>query len=402
MINSSSGKNSDKLLFTPGPLTTSPTVKAAMLRDVGSWHFEFNERVRWIRSQLLAIAEVSQADGWEAVLLQGSGTYGVEAVFATCVPPDGRICVLVNGAYGERMLRMLEHLKIPFVALRSAEDALPSLNLLEETLAADPAITHIAAVHCETTTGILNPIAEIGRLAREHACLFIVDAMSSFGAVPIDLEADGIDFLISSANKCLEGVPGFCFVIARREPLLANENSARCLSLNLAEQFRSFEKNGQFRFSPPTHTLLAFEQALKECIAEGGVTARGARYRTNHTALIGRMMQLGFKPFLPPEIQSCIITAFHCPADVRFQFADFYRRLSDKGFIIYPGKLTHAETFRIANIGHIFLADICALVHAIAEVKQEMGFVTGESTPFETCAKWETVPLFYEPHTGTI
>jgi 2-aminoethylphosphonate-pyruvate transaminase len=363
----------DKILFTPGPLTTSPTVKAAMLHDAGSWHFEFNERVRWIRSQLLELAQVSQADGWEVVLLQGSGTYGVEAVFATCVPPEGKVCVVVNGAYGERMLRMLEHLKIPHVALHSDENALPDLVQLETLLASDSAITHVAAIHCETTTGILNPIAEIGRITRQHACLFIVDAMSSFGALPIDLEACGIDFLISSANKCLEGVPGFCFVIARRDNLLANKNHARSLSLNLIDQLHGFEKNGQFRYTPPTHTLLAFEQALKELQIEGGISARSERYQSNHALLVAGMAQMGFRPYLPPAVQSYIITAFHYPADSHFAFSEFYIGLSGKGFIIYPGKISRADTFRIGNIGHLFEDDIYRLLVAIRETISELG-----------------------------
>ena len=373
-MNSTGFLPADKLLFTPGPLTTSATVKDAMLHDAGSWHFEFNDRVQWIRRQLLTIAEVSPADGWEAVLLQGSGTNGVEAVFATCVPPQGKVCVLVNGAYGERMVRMLEHLKIEHVALRAAEDAWPDIAALEQWLHQDPTITHVAAVHCETTTGILNPIPEIGRVVRRHACAFIVDAMSSFGALPLDLEESGVDFLISSANKCLEGVPGFCFVIARRDQLLANEKHARCLSLNLADQLRGFEKNGQFRYTPPTHALLAFERALKEFFDEGGIAGRNARYRANHTALVEGMMRLGFQPYLPAALQSCIITAFHCPADTRFAFPEFYRQLSDLGFIIYPGKLTRAETFRIANIGHLFRSDILALLNAIALVKKKHEF----------------------------
>lgn len=363
----------DKLLFTPGPLTTSATVKEAMLHDAGSWHFEFNARVQWIREQLLAIAELSRADGWEVILLQGSGTYGVEAVFATCVPPEGKVCVLANGAYGERMVLMLKHLGISHVVLRSPENELPDLTLLERTLADDPAITHIAAVHCETTTGILNPVDEIGRVVKRHCCLLVVDAMSSFGAIPIDMESAGVDFLVSSANKCLEGVPGFSFVIARRDALLANEEHARSLSLNLIDQLRGFEKNGQFRYTPPTHSLLAFEQALKEFQLEGGVVARSTRYWRNHAVLIEGMKRLGFQPYLPSPIQSCIITAFHCPADPRFQFADFYWRLSGEGFIIYPGKLTHADTFRIANIGHLFEPDICALVDAVGAVIEEMG-----------------------------
>jgi 2-aminoethylphosphonate-pyruvate transaminase len=344
-----------------------------MLHDAGSWHFEFNERVRWIRSQLLELAQVSQADGWEVVLLQGSGTYGVEAVFATCVPPEGKVCVVVNGAYGERMLRMLEHLKIPHVALHSDENALPDLVQLETLLASDSAITHVAAIHCETTTGILNPIAEIGRITRQHACLFIVDAMSSFGALPIDLEACGIDFLISSANKCLEGVPGFCFVIARRDNLLANKNHARSLSLNLIEQLLGFEKNGQFRYTPPTHTLLAFEQALKELQIEGGISARSERYQSNHALLVAGMSQMGFRPYLPPAVQSYIITAFHYPADTHISFSEFYMGMSGKGFIIYPGKISRADTFRIGNIGHLFEDDIYRLLVAIRETISELG-----------------------------
>ncbi|HUC84021.1 MAG TPA: 2-aminoethylphosphonate--pyruvate transaminase [Candidatus Acidoferrales bacterium] len=385
----------DKRLFTPGPLTTSATVKQAMLHDAGSWHFDFAERVRWIRGQLLAIAGLSQADGWEAVLLQGSGTNGVEAVFATCVPLGGKVCVLSNGAYGERMTHMLSRLQIPFFVLRSNEDQLPDVALLDRVLSTDPSFTHVAAVHCETTTGILNPIDEIGRLSHRHACLFVVDAMSSFGAIPIDFEEAGIDFLVSSANKCLEGVPGFCFVLGRRDGLLANEKQARCLSLDLADQLRGFERNSQFRFTPPTHTLLAFEQALREFQLEGGLLARHRRYHDNHVRLVAGMQRLGFKPFLPPAVQSCIITAFHFPSSVRFQFPEFYRLLSDKGFIIYPGKLTHTETFRIANIGHLFEADIRALLSAVAQVQQELGFHTDpDRAANQMVGSLRVIPLF--------
>jgi 2-aminoethylphosphonate-pyruvate transaminase len=363
----------DKLLFTPGPLTTSRTVKQAMLHDAGSWHLEFNERVRWIRDQLLELAELSRADGWVSIPLQGSGTYGIESVFATCVPPGGKVCVLANGAYGERMALMLQRLKISHTVMRAPENELHDLTLLDRILSTDPTITHVAAVHCETTTGILNPVEEIGRIVKRHCCLFMVDAMSSFGAIPIDLESGGIDFLVSSPNKCLEGVPGFSFVITRRETLFANEGQARSLSLDLIDQLGGFEKNDQFRFTPPTHTLLAFEQALKELDWEGGVVARGARYWRNHAILLEGMKRLGFKPYLPSPIQSCIITAFHYPSDERFQFLEFYRRLSEKGFIIYPGKLTHANTFRIASIGHLFEPDLCALVKAVGEVMEELG-----------------------------
>lgn len=363
----------DKLLFTPGPLTTSSTVKQAMLRDAGSWHYEFNTIVKSVRERLLAVAGLAPGSGWETILLQGSGTFGVEAVLATIIPPDGKLLVLVNGAYGERIVQMAQYLKISHTALRTAEDVPPDAASVERALAADASITHVACVHCETTTGILNPITEVGRAVRQARRVYIVDAMSSFAAVPIDFAGAGIDYLISSSNKCVEGVPGFSFVFCRRADLLATEGSARSLSLDLLAQLRSFDKNGQFRYTPPTHVILAFHQALKELEDEGGVVARGARYRRNHEVLIEGMRQLGFRLYLNPKVQSYIITGFHYPADPRFSFDEFYRLLSDKGFIIYPGKLTQVNTFRIGTIGRIFESDIRGLLAAIRETLDEMG-----------------------------
>src|SRR5438034_5437491 len=332
----------DKLLFTPGPLTTSLSVKQAMLHDAGSWHFEFNAKVKWIREKLLAIAGLSPEAGWETILLQGSGTFGVEAVFATCVPPNGKVAVLANGAYGERMALMLQHLRIDHLVLRSPENSPNDPAALDRALAGDKTITHAAIVHCETTTGILNPITDVGRVVKNHRRAYIVDAMSSFAAIPIDFAAAGIDFLISSANKCIEGVPGFSFVVCRRDALLACEGYPRCLSLDLLDQLKGFEKNGQFRYTPPTHSVLAFEQALKELEQEGGAVARGTRYLQNHDLLVRGMQKLGFRIYLDPKVQSCIIASFHFPDHPGFSFEEFYRRLSEKGFIIYPGKISQA------------------------------------------------------------
>ncbi len=355
----------DPLLFTPGPLTTSLSVKQAMLHDAGSWHFEFNALVARVRARLLEIAGLPPADGWEAILLQGSGTYGVEAVFQTGVPPHGKVAVFANGAYGNRMLQMLAHARIDHVALCTPENVPAKPEALDQLLKTDPAITHVAAVHCETTTGILNPIEAIGRVARSHGKVYVVDAMSSFGGMPIDFAACGIDYLISSANKCLEGVPGFCFVFCRRAGLLACEGWARSLSLDLLGQFKGFQASGQFRFTPPTHSLLAFEQALAELDAEGGVPARAERYRQNHRVLLRGLAELGLHPYLAPEIQSYLITAFEYPKNRDFSFPAFYRGLSDKGFIIYPGKLTQVDTFRIGTIGRLFPADLEQLVDAV-------------------------------------
>ena len=365
----------DKTLFTPGPLTTSHSVKEAMLHDAGSWHVEFNAKVRWARDNLLEVARVSREGGWETILLQGSGTYGVEAVFATCVPPNGKVCVLSNGAYGERMVRMLERAKIHHAILRTPEDTPNDATALDRALAADRDITHVAVVHCETTSGLLNPITELGAVARRHGKTYVVDAMSSFAAVPIDFEASAIDYLVSSANKCVEGVPGFSFVICRRANLLACEGWARSLSLDLLDQWKGFEKNGQFRYTPPTHSILAFEQALKELEQEGGVAARGARYRRNHEVLVSGMRSLGFRPYLRPELQSYIITSFYFPNDPRFTFDAFYRRLSEKGFIIYPGKISQADLFRIGSIGRIFESDMRALLGAVRETIGELGLL---------------------------
>lgn len=371
----------DKLLFTPGPLTTSLSVKEAMLHDAGSWHFEFNGLVATIRERLLALAGVSRAQGYEAVLLQGSGSFGVEAVLQTCIPASGRVAVLSNGAYGERMIQMLQHARIAYVVLRTPENTPSDPVALDRALAADPGITHVAAVHCETTTGILNPIDELGRVTRRHRRSYVVDAMSSFGALPIDLAGWGIDHLISSANKCIEGVPGFSFVISRREALLASEGHARSLCMDLLAQLKGFEKNGQFRYTPPTHSILAFARALDELETEGGPAARRARYQRNHETLVTGMQALGFRPYLDPAVQSCIITSFLFPSDPEFTFDAFYRRLSDKGFIIYPGKISQADTFRIGSIGRLFEADIHALLAAVQQTVNELGILVECPTP---------------------
>ena len=328
--------------------------------------------MRRVRDELLRLAGLGTGGGHVAILMQGSGTFGVESVIASVIPPRGKLLVLSNGAYGERIAKMTACLKIDHHVLRGEEDTVPGADEVDAILAGDPAITHVALVHCETTTGILNPLEPIGRVVGRHGRGFIVDAMSSFGAIAIDFEAAAIDYLVSSANKCIEGVPGFSFVLARRAALEATAGFARSLSLDLLGQLRGFEANGQFRFTPPTHAILAFDQALRELAAEGGVAARGRRYAANHRKLVAGMRALGFVPFLRPEIQSSIITAFRCPEDPAFEFGEFYRRLADRGMIIYPGKLTRVETFRIGTIGRLFEADIAQLLHAIEDVLRSM------------------------------
>jgi 2-aminoethylphosphonate-pyruvate transaminase len=368
-----SSRNSDKLLFTPGPLTTSLGVKQAMLHDAGSWHYEFNELVRDLRSKLLALAGLTPTDGYEVVLMQGSGTFGVESVIGSVIPSQGRLLVIANGAYGERIAQMATRLGIQHQVLRFAEDTPADPVEIDRTLSNDASLSHVAVVHCETTTGLLNPVEAIGRDVQRRQRVFIVDAMSSFGALPLDFKSVGVNYLVSSPNKCLEGVPGFSFVFAQKANLLATAGWARSLSLDLLAQWQGFEKNGQFRYTPPTHSVLAFAEALRELEQEGGVPARRRRYETNHRRLLQGMVAMGFRTYLSPEALSCVITAFQSPPDPRFDFAKFYRGLSDRGFIIYPGKLTQAETFRIATIGRIFESDIQRLVVAVKESLQELG-----------------------------
>lgn len=363
---------SDKLLFTPGPLTTSETVKQAMLHDLGSRDAAFIELIRGIRRRLLQIGGVDDGT-YEAVLMQGSGTFAVESVISSVVPRDGKLLVAINGAYGRRMAQIAKTLAIETETIVSPEAQPIDPREIEDVLLRDPAITHVGAIHCETTTGILNPVEEVGRVVRKLQRTFIVDAMSSFGGVPMDIRGWGIDFLISSANKCIQGVPGFAFVLARRALLAEAEGRARSVSLDLVSQWKGMETDGQFRFTPPTHALLAFWQALQELEAEGGTTGRASRYAENAKILVQGMRELGFEPYLSPQHQSHVITSFYYLEHPNFDFKDVYRHLSDKGFVIYPGKLSDSDCFRIGTIGHIFPKDVRALLVAIQESLEEMG-----------------------------
>ncbi len=354
------------LLLTPGPLSTTKSVRGVMLRDWCTWDDDYNRIVSEIRRRLAALA--SAEDGFTAVLMQGSGTFCVEANVTTAVPDDGRLLVLANGAYGRRIAQIARRQRIPLAMLDSGELAPPDLQRLDAALAADPCITHVAVVHCETTTGMLNPVAEIGRVVKSHGRIFIVDAMSSFGGIPMDMAAMGADYLVSSANKCIQGVPGFGLVIARKEVLAATEGRARSLSLDLYDQWKTMEeKGGKWRFTSPTHTVRAFAQALLELEAEGGVGARYLRYVENQRRLVEGMTGLGFVPLLAPEHRSPIITAFCSPDHPDYRFDRFYGGLKERGFVIYPGKVTEQDTFRIGTIGEVYPDDIDRLLSAVGE-----------------------------------
>ncbi len=363
-----------KLLFTPGPLTTSRAVKAAMMRDLGSRDTEFIAVVREIRARLLTLGHAS-ADEYTTILMQGSGTFGIESVISTVIPPQGKLLVIINGAYGKRIAQIATVHKIENTALTYDENRQPNPQAVDAALAADPAITHVAIVHCETTSGIVNPIEAIGTIVKQHNRVYIVDAMSSFGAIPMNLAECGIAYLISSANKCVQGVPGFSFIIARRAALLATAGYARSISLDLLAQWRGLEGEGQFRFTPPTHALLAFQQALKELDLEGGVSGRAMRYRTNHDTLVEGMRALGFQEYVDPASQGYIITSFRYPSHPNFDFKKFYTALSAKGCVIYPGQVSKTDCFRIGHIGYIGRRETLKLLRAIRQTLAEMNLV---------------------------
>jgi 2-aminoethylphosphonate-pyruvate transaminase len=362
----------DKVLFTPGPLTTSRTVKQAMLRDLGSRDCEFIGLVKEIRDKLVALGQGDLRE-YTVVLMQGSGTFGLEAVVSSTVPPDGKLLVIINGAYGKRLAKIASVLKIDTITLEYSENTTPNLREIEDAIKADDKIACVSVVHCETTTGIINPIEEIGELVAKSGAKYFVDAMSSFGAVPLDLAGCHIDYLVSSANKCIEGVPGFSFALCKLRSLKETAGFARSVSFDLLDQYQGFEKNGQFRFTPPTHALVAFRQALAELELEGGVRGRAERYRKNYETLVAGMREMGFQEYLKREHQGYIITSFLYPDDPNFGFEKFYESLNQKDYVIYPGKVSDANCFRIGNIGRIFEADVKALLAAIEETITEMG-----------------------------
>ena len=361
----------DSFLLTPGPLTTSASVKRAMVHDWGSRDANF---MRINRETLDALVEIAGGQGTHvAVGMQGSGTFAVEAMLTSFVPRDGKVAILINGAYGQRARRICQVAGRAHVALETPEDTPPDLAALAALLARDTAITHVFAVHCETTSGILNPIAEIAALVATAGRRLLIDSMSAFGALPIDARAVAYDALAASSNKCLEGVPGLGFVICRREALAATRGNATTLVLDLLEQHEAMEKTGQWRFTPPIHVIAALHQAILEHRAEGGQPGRLARYAGNARLLIDGMRALGFATLLPDALQAPIIVTFHMPADPNFQFQRFYDGLKDRGYVIYPGKLTVADSFRIGCIGRLGAAEMRGALAAVREVLNDLG-----------------------------
>lgn len=347
-------------LLTPGPLTTTETVKNVMMFDHCTWDDDYKKITQEIREKLLQLAHVQESD-YTTVLMQGSGTFGVESVLSSIVPDNGKVLLLSNGAYGERAAKICQYHKIPCMHITQSYNQTPDRKNAGKLLEEHPEITHVMMIHSETTSGILNDIKSIGELAHNYGKVFVVDAMSSFAGVDIPVKDWHIDFLVSSANKCIQGVPGFSFIIANRELLKKSQGCARSLSLDLYDQWQCMEKDGKWRYTSPTHVVLAFRQALKELELEGGIAARHEHYQKNMDTLVENFEALGFKLYVDRAWQGPIIATFLYPQGKHFDFADMYAYIKERGYAIYPGKLTDADTFRIGVIGEIYQEDILKL-----------------------------------------
>lgn len=370
----------DNILLTPGPLTTTLRTKLAMLRDWGSWDSEFNAVTARLRQSLLAI--VHGQDSHVVVPLQGSGTFSVEAAVATVVPRHGHVLVLDNGAYCKRAARLTQMMGRRCTVVAFADSEPVSASVLEQHLQSDPSVTHVVMIHCETGAGVLNPLHDVAQVCERHGKGLIVDAMSSFGALPIDARTVRFDALIAASGKCLEGVPGMGFVFLRKAILDACAGNSQSLAMDLHDQYVYMEKTGQWRFTPPTHVVVALAEAVSQFEAEGGQSARLARYTDNYQTLTRGMAALGFKPFLDPSVQAPIIVTFHAPGDPRYDFRQFYAAAKARGFILYPGKLTELETFRVGCIGAIGRNEIEQAVHAVALALQDLGIASGRPREF--------------------
>ncbi|MCA0242878.1 MAG: 2-aminoethylphosphonate--pyruvate transaminase [Proteobacteria bacterium] len=358
-------------LLTPGPLSTSARTRHSMLRDWGSWDADFNQITERLRGRLLAIVNGSATH--ECVPLQGSGTFAVEAAIGTIVPRDGHVLVPLNGAYCQRIARICKVLGRRLTTIEFAEDAPVLAAAVDRALAADPSITHVALVHCETSTGILNPLQAIADVARARGKGLIVDAMSSFGALEIDARTTAFDALIAASGKCLEGVPGMGFVLVERGVLSRSEGNSPSVALDLYDQWTYMNRTTQWRFTPPTHVVAALDAALTQYLEEGGLAARGAAYAKNCAQLVAGMAAIGLRPFLPAPIQAPIIVTFLAPEDRRYDFKAFYNAVKARGYILYPGKLTTRETFRVGCMGQLGPRGISGAVAAVGEALDELG-----------------------------
>ena len=362
------------VLLTPGPLTTSDRVKAAMQRDWGSRDPAFVALGRRTFERIAVLAGAGPEH--ICVPLQGSGTFAIEAMIGSLVAPRERLLVLVNGAYGRRIVEIARRLSRKVEVFEVPETETHDTGELARRLEGAEAPDVVAMVHCETTSGLLNPLEEIATCARSFGKRLLVDSMSGFGALPLDMAGMGIEAVAASSNKCLQGVPGLSFVICNRQTLDARSGSSPSLVLDLADQARGFEADGQWRFTPPTHVVAALAEALDELAEEGGPSARLARYRESCSTLVDGLAVLGMTPVLDRALQAPVIVSFREPSEPWYSFEAFYAALERRGFAIYAGKMRDVGTFRVGTIGAIDASTMRAFVEeaglVVTELKQKL------------------------------
>jgi 2-aminoethylphosphonate-pyruvate transaminase len=364
----------EPLMLTPGPATLSMRVKRAMLHDYASGEQKMLDAIAFSRRYILDLCNGAGTHG--AVPIVGSGTSGNEAAIGTLVPENGKLLIHTNGVYGDRLVEIARKIRVPYASFRTAPFTPPTPKQFEAMLDADPAITHVMIVHCETSTGILNPVEEVAALCRKRGVALLIDAVASFGAFALDAKKLGYDAVVCSANKGLQAPPGLAWVVAKKTALEAAKGNAPSLTLDLWDQDQHLERTGMFRFTPATHLLLGMAEALREHAEEGGIEARQARFRASWRRLVDGMRQMGFRTLLEDEVASPIVATFHDPPDPNYSFKRLYDGMKARGFIIFPGRLAAANTFRLACIGIVTERDIGRALDAMAETLRQMGVTT--------------------------
>jgi 2-aminoethylphosphonate aminotransferase len=370
------------ILLNPGPATTTDTVKKSLVvPDICPREREFSVLLNEIRNDLVRI--VHGDDQYTSVLFAGSGTAVMDSVINSVIPGNKKIAVIVNGAYGERLVRIARTYKIPCLPIIFDWREKPDLKKLDRLLKNDTSVCCVALVHHETTTGILNPITEVGRIVKKYNCTYIVDAISSYAGIPIDIKESKADFLLSTSNKCIQGMAGLAFVVCKKSALESIKNyEKRSFYLDLYNQYDYLEKTGQTPFTPPVQIAYALKQAIKEYFEEGG-DRRYARYTENWKTLRSGLLDLGFTLLLKEDQESHILLTVIEPEAKNFDFEKMHDYLYDLGFTIYPGKLKQ-KTFRLANMGAIYPADITAFLTALKEYLKEHHIIlkSGTNLPY--------------------
>jgi 2-aminoethylphosphonate-pyruvate transaminase len=362
-----------EILLNPGPATTTDTVKYAQVcPDICPREKEFGELMEWICTELSLMA--GKPDRIETVLFGGSGTAADEVMISSCIPDNGKLLIIDNGAYGDRFAKIASVYKLNFEVYKSSGFEPLDIDKIKAKLI-EGKFTHFAIVYHETTTGLLNPAPELCRFCHEHGITTIIDAVSAFSAIPIDMDKDCFDFMASTSNKNIQGMAGVGFVFCRKEAL---EKTAgypmRNYYLNLWDQYSYFKKTKQTRFTPPVQTMYALRQAILETKQEG-IENRYARYSSCWEELVKSIKKIGLTMLVPQEIQSKLITAIIEPDTPNYSFDALHDLAKSKSFTIYPGKLSNANTFRIANIGDIQPEEMTAFTVILEDYMRSIGVV---------------------------